>query len=806
MRTLLKDLRYGARMLAKNPGFTFVAVASLALGIGANTAIFSVVNAVLLRPLPYPEADRLVWMAERHEQIPTRWVSYPNFLDWRERSKSFEAMSTIRGWQLTLTGSGEAQAVNARMVTSDYFRVMRSFPLLGRDFSSEVDKYGAERVTILSHTFWQTQFGGDPRIVGKTITLDDQPFKVAGVMGPDFRHQGPPSLWVLVEQIAEPGGAWFRNRDTRTAGFVIARLKEGVSLEQARSEMKSIEGELISEYPIQNGGNTIQLVTLQESIVGDTRYVLLLLFVAVGVVLLITCANTANLLLVRATSRQKEFAIRAAMGAGRGRLLGQLLVESVLLSTLGGALGVLLASWGVDLLVQFAPENIPRLAGVTVDRRVLGFALALSVTTGLVFGIAPAWQSARVNLCQTLKEGGRGASDARGTRLRNALVIGEFALAVVLLAGAGLLTRSMARMLGSDPGFVAQNVVTMRLLQRQAYPTNAGLTQFHSQLLERIRSLPGVEAASLLNELPGFEPGWQTDINPEINGRYQKLGPGELINVDWGIVTADYFKTMRIRIKQGRTFTDEEVARGAPVLLVDEQLAERFWPGGDAVGKHIKYDSPAPIEIIGVVGNVRNYDSEALGRVKIYTPMGRGPLPLVTLAVRTTDVDPTNLIAAIKNTVQAINLNVPVYEISTLDSQLDLHIAPRRFNTWLLGLFAAAATMLAASGIYGVMSYAVTERTRELGIRLALGAQKRHVLRLMMARTLRLVFAGLASGLLASLLLTRWLRHMLFGVSATDPVTFAVISVLLVGVAMLACYLPARRAAALDPLVALRYE
>jgi predicted permease len=804
MHTLLQDLRYGFRLLLKNPGFSVVAVLTLALGIGANTAIFTVVNAVLLRPLPYPEAGRLVWLSERSEEIPTRWISYANFLDWQARNQSFEALATIRGWQMTLTGGNEAQSINARMVSADYFRVMGARPLLGRDFLGDTDRFGAPGVTVLSHTFWQSQFGGDPEIINRNIILNNLPFQVVGVMPPEFQHQGPPALWVLTEQLAEPGSAWFV-RDNRMAGNVIARLKPGVSVAQAGADMKAVQEQLIGQYPMQNGGNSILLKSLQESIVGDTRQALLLLFAAVGVVLLIACANVANLLLARASSRQKEFAIRAALGASRWRLLRQLLIESLLLALVGGTLGLLLAVWGVELLVKFAPPDLPRLAGVEIGWRVPGFTLLLALLTGIVFGLAPAWQSTGSDLQQSLKEGSRTASDSRSGILRNSFVVAEIALAMVLLIGAGLLIKSLTRLFASDAGFDARGVVTMELLPREAYPGRPRLVLFHDQLLERLQAIPGVEAATVLNDLPGFEPAWQTDINPEINGSYQKINPGELINVDWGIVTADYFKTMGIPIKQGRTFTAQEITRGAPVMLVDEQLARKFWPDGDALGKHIKYDSATPVEIIGIAGNVRNYGSEALGRIKIYTPFGRAPLPRTTLAVRgSAGVDPLSLIGAIKAQVQSINANVPISEVATMESQLARHIAPRRFNTWLLGLFAGIALILASIGIYGVMAYSVAQRTREIGIRMALGARKGDVLRLMLGQSLRLALPGLGFGVFTSLILTRWLRSQLFGVSATDPLTFTLIALLLLLVMLFAGYLPARRATRVDPMIALR--
>lgn len=803
---LWQDLRYGFRMLGKNPGFTSIAVLTLALGIGANTAIFSIINAVLLRPLPYPEGDRLVWLNERHDQIPARWISYPNFLDWRERNQSFEALALIRGRQMTLTGGGEAQVVNARMVTADYFRVMRVRPMLGRDFDSGEARFGAPRVVVLSHAYWQSQFGSDPDIVGKAITLDNESFTVIGVMPAEFQHQGPPAVWVSTEQYAEPGSGWFRRED-RVAGSVIARLKPGVTIERARTGMKSIEQQLISEYPMQNGGNTIRAVTLQESIVGDSKQQLLLLLAAVGVVLLIACANVANLLLARAATRKKEFAIRAAMGASRPRLLRQLLIESLVLALVGGALSLLLARWSVDLLLRFAPEDLPRMAGVTIGGRVLGFAFGLSLLTGIIFGIAPAWQSTKTDLHETLKEGGRTATDARAGRLRNVFVVTEVGLAMMLLIGAGLLIKSLARLQASDPGFDPRNVVVMRLLPRQAYNGREQLGQYYSQVLERIRALPGVEATCVLNDdLPGLEPGWQNDISPEVDGGYLHIKPGELINVDWGIVSPDYFKSMGIPIRQGRTFTPQEGERGTRVMLIDEQLARRFWPLGDAVGKHIKYDGPNPHEIIGVVGDVRNYGSESLGRIKIYTPFERWPLPSATFAARAAGVDLAGLVPAIKEELRAINPNVPVDEIATLEDRLSSSIAPRRFMTWLLGLFAAAALALAAIGIYGVTSYSVTERAHEIGVRKALGAQDSDVLTLIMRRCLVIMLTGAAIGLATSVALTRVLSNLLFGVSAIDPATFAGVVVLLVAVALVACYVPARRAMRVDPMVALRYE
>lgn len=794
-------------MLAKTPGLTAIALVTLALGIGANTAIFSVVNAILLRPLPYSEPDKLAWLSEREEKIPTRWVSYPNFLDWQSRSQSFESMAAIRGWQMTLTGDGEAQSISARMVTADYFRVMRVVPLLGRDFSSDEDRFGAPWVAIISFAFWQSQFGGDPAVIDSTITLNNDPTKVIGVMPKEFQHQGPPSVWILMGQYANPNVGWLR-RDDRLAGYVIARLKPGITIAQARADMKSIEEQLIREHPMANGGNTIRLVSLQESIVGDTRSSLLVLFAAVCLVLLIACANVANLLMSRAATRQKEFAIRAALGASRWRLIRQLLIESVLLGVGGGFLGLLLAYWGVNLLVKFGPEELPRLAGASIGWGVLSFTLALSLLTGVLFGIAPAWQITRNDVQEALKEGSRNFSNASGGRTRSILVVTEVAIAVVLLVGAALLIKSLSRIFASDPGFNAVNVLTMELLPRDAFSGRVALRQFHSQVLDRVCALPGVESASVSNDdLPGFEPGWQNDINPEIDGRYQKIDPGELINVDWSIVTADYFKTMGISLKQGRTFSQDESSQGGPVVLVDEQLARKFWPDGNAIGNHIKYDGAGPQEIIGIVGNVRNYDSPAQGRIKMYTPYGRNPIPRTILALRAKPgIDPSTLTASVKQEIQSVSSNVPISEVATLEGRLATHIAPRRFNTWLLGLFAAVALLLATVGIYGVVSYAVTQRTHEIGIRIALGAEGRHVLGLLVRRGMVLVLLGVAVGLPTSLALTRLMTGLLFEVKAADPLTMVLVPVVLTLTGFAACLLPAQKATRIDPMISLRSE
>jgi putative ABC transport system permease protein len=798
METLLQDIRYGLRSLLKHRTLTLLAIVTLALGIGANTAMFSVINAVLLRPLPYAEPDRLVWMNESGDEVANRWVSYPNFLDWRERSKSFEAMSTIRGWSVTMTGVDQAVNLNARMVAADYFKVMRVAPVMGRAFTADDDKPGASAVTVLSHAFWQSRFAGDKDIVGKTITLDDRPYSVIGVMPQSFAHQGPPPLWLPM------GPQNWKERDVRVGGNVIARLKPGVSLDQARAEINAVAKQLAREYPGHNAGaNRVNVLSLQESITGNAAPSLLILFGAVGLVLLIACANVANLLLARAATRRKEFAVRAALGATRARIVRQLLVESVLLSLAGGVFGLLLASWTTSLLGRVAHETVPRLEGLHLSYGVLGFNLLVSLLSGLAFGLAPALRFSKAELQETLKDSSATMSEREGKKLRSALVIAEVALSVALLAGAGLLIKSMLRLSNSEIGFEPQNVLTMELkVSRTRYRGQGELPRLLQQILDQVQGQPGVESATLSASLPGFD-AWTNDIAAEGHAPSQ---PGQLINVDWAIVSADYFKTMKIPILKGRTFTRDEDTEGKPVLLIDENLARRFWPNEEAVGKHIKYDSPTSHEIIGVVKEVKLYGSESKPLIKIYTPMGRAAPRIVTLSVRASNADPQSLVAGITREIHTIDKDLPVTEVAGLEEILTREVAPKRFNTGLFSLFAALALVLAAIGIYGVTSYTVAQRTHEVGIRMAIGAQKADVLRLFMREGLKLVMAGLVIGLAGAFALTRLIASLLFGVSPTDTTTFALVAIALLVVALLACYIPARRATKVDPLIALRYE
>lgn len=795
---MLQDLTYGIRWLRKNPGFTSLAVLMLAVGIGVNTAMFSVINAVLIQPLPYADPDRIVWMNESGPEIKNRMVSYPNFADWRARNQVFESMSTFRGWFVNITGTDQPESVNARMVTSEYFKVMSVSPFIGRDFNAEDDKPGAAPVTLISYATWQKRFAGDPNVVGRDILLDDKPYAIIGVLPETFVHQGPPPLWVLV------GPMDWKGRDVRTGGNVIGRLKPGVTIEQARADMNRIAQELLQEHPVANAGaNVINVQSLQDSITGNVSSALKILFGAVGLVLLIACANVANLLLARGATRRKEFALRAALGASRFRIFRQTLIESLILALAAGVLGIILATWTISLLSVVAHETVPRMSGLGLDAKVLSFSFLVSLLTGVLFGVIPALRSSKTDLQETLKDSSATTTDSHGKRLRGMLVVAEVALSVALLVGAGLLVKSMFVLLRTDNNFIPDNVLTMELkVSRGRYQKRGELSGLLHQVLSKAKAVPGVESATLTTTLPGLR-DWQTDILPEGH----EVRHGELINVDWSIVSADYFQTMRVPILEGRTFTREEDEQGKTVILVDETLAQRFWPNQSAVGKRIKYDSPRWHEIIGVVKQVGLYGSEAKPLIKVYTPFGPDAAQRnSTLSIRSSTNDPEALTAAVTRAIHEVDRDLPVTEVMTLENILARESSTRRFNTMLFSVFAALALVLAATGVYGVLSYSVSQRTHEVGIRMALGAGRRDVLRLFLGQGMRLVLLGVVLGLSGAFVLTRLMSSLLFGVSTTDTVTFVVVAGVLVLVGVFACYLPARRATRVDPLVALRYE
>ncbi|MDQ3585381.1 MAG: ABC transporter permease [Acidobacteriota bacterium] len=815
MTTLWQDVRYGVRMLLKNPGFTFVAVVALALGIGANASIFSVVNAVLLRPLPFAEAEQLVMVWERRprQNRESGPVAPADFLDWQKQNQSFAAMAAYSARAFNLTGGGaEPEQLIGQLVTNEFFRVLGARAALGRTLLPEVDLPGGNRVAVISHGLWQRRFGGDAGVVGRTLTLDDEIFTVAGVMPPDFNYPDRETeLWAspqrTVPDVILPG-----NPDPATLRSlhylnVIARLKPDVTRTAAQAEMETIAGRLEQQYPDANTGHTARVVGLHEQLVGDVRPVLIVLLSAVGFVLLIACANVANLLLARGAGREREMSIRTALGAGRLRLIRQLLTESVLLAVTGGALGLLLALWGTDALVAISPESFPRLQEINLDGRVIGFTFLTSLLTGVIFGLVPALQVSKLDLSSALKDGGRGSAEGFGRRrLRGALIVAEVALTMVLLVGAGLMIRSFDRLLRVDPGFKADHLLTMEVSLPQAkYDESEEQTaNFFREIIGRIGELPGVQSAGATWILPLSGQGAGSGF--EIEGR-DPATVSERLNSAFSSVSPNYFHTMSIPIVKGREFGDRDTATAPGVSLVNETFARRYFPNEDPLGKRIKRrgDDNDWTTIVGVVGDVRQLGLDMEPRAEMFFSYQQSPVPFMNIAVRTA-TDPATLATAVRQEVWAVNPNQPVANVSTMNELLANSAARTRFNTLLLSLFALIALTLASVGIFGVMSYTVTQRTREIGVRMALGAQRSDVLRLVIRQGMILAGLGIVIGLAAALALTRLMTSLLYGVSATDPATFTGIALLLAGVALVACYIPARRATKVDPMVALRYE
>ncbi|HKP85379.1 MAG TPA: ABC transporter permease [Blastocatellia bacterium] len=815
MRTLLQDLRYGARILAKKPGFAFVAIITLALGIGANTAIFSVVNGVLLKSLAFPEPERLVALSETSKEVPVMSVAYPNYLDWRAEQTVFEDMAARLPAGGVLTGDGEPERVIGRWVTASFFPTLGIKPEVGRFFNEDEDRPGADRVIVLSYGLWQRHFGGDSDLIGKTIFYNGEGWTVVGVMPKGFDFYGQVNLnndfFIPLGRQADQ--SYMRDRNSHPV-FVTARMKPGVTIEQARAEMKAIAARLENQYPDSNTGNGAQLTSFLEDYVGDVRPALLIISAAVSLVLLIACANVANLLLARSVARRKEIAVRLALGATRWRVMRQLLTESLILAAAGGVLGLLLAVWGVALLIKLNPDGLPRLEDITVDPRVLGFTMLVTLLTGIVFGLAPALQTSKVDLNNALKEGGRQSSGG-AHRLRGALVIAEVALSLVLLVSAGLLVKSFRQLMQVDPGFDASNVLTLRLrLPDAKYVTAAQTTVFLKEVSRRVKALPGVREVSIAT---GFPLRRGSDNGYWVEGEPQPQKPA-----DWPVavtqsVSESYHRALGIALLAGRYFTEQDTADTPQVILVDEDFVRRHFPGrplGDALGKRLRFGGTGEPwrEIVGVVRHVRQVSLEEEGRPGIYRPwLQINPRWLadftraMDLIVKTSDA-PESFVAAIKQEVQTVDKDEPLGNVGTLESFVNESLAPRRFTLLLLGLFALIALLIGAVGLYGVMSYAVTERTRELGIRIALGAQKRDVMRLVIRQGMIFSLTGVVIGLAASVALTRLMESLLFGVSATDPATFATIAVSLIVVSLLAICIPARRATKVDPMVALRHE
>jgi predicted permease len=815
---LWQDLRYGARMLAKKPGFTLVAVITLALGIGANTAIFSVINAVLLRSLPYPESDRLVRLREVGLDYTDGPVSYLNFTDWRAQQTAFEHMGLYRGSTYNLTGAGEPLRLTAGHVAADVFAALRVQPVLGRVFTNYEDKPGGPPVVVLSHALWQSRFGGDPAIVNQTITLDGISHIVLGVMPAGFEFPGRVSLWAPVEAGFTTGDRQGRAERSSSA---LARLKPGVSFEQARAEMDAIGARLAQAYPDANKNRRVGMEFLLDSRVGQVRRALWILFGAVALVLLIACANVANLLLARATVRQREMAVRAALGASRWRIIRQLLSESVLLAAVGGAAGLLLAHWGLRLIVTLGQRSLPRVDEIRLDGRVLLFSAAMALLTGILFGLAPAWLTSRMDLQSTLKETIRSATGGRA-QLRYGLIVAEIALTLMLLVSAGLLLRSFHNLQRVDPGFDHERVLTFRVnLPGRKYPNYDACSGFYESLLARLRALPGVQAASVASQLPLDTRSWQTSFL--IEGRAEPP-PSELPAMEVHLVGPDYFRVMGTPLLRGRTFTKQDNrdhVRGTPrehsgnamlnVIIIDEEFARRHFANQDPIGQQVRIpwgprERNPVMTVVGVVKRVREEQlSEQGGNVQAYLSAIQRPQGLMSVVIKTT-VAPESLIIAARDQAQALDPEQPIYDILTLAEMRANSIAPQRLNLTLLGIFAATALSLAAVGIYGVMSYGVSQRAREIGIRMALGAQAGAVRTMIVRQGLTLLFIGIAIGLACAFALTRAMTSLLFEVSAADPLTFAGIPLLLMVVALLACWIPARRATKVDPIIALRNE
>ena len=801
---MFQDLRFGVRVLLKHPGFTLIAILTLALGVGANTAIFSVVNALMLRPLPYPDPERLVWVEEVSKTNDSRPVYGAHFLEWQEHGKTLDGIAAYSATTRTLTGAGEPERIECARISASFLPLLGVQPLaIGRNFIAAEDKPGGERVAILSHGFWQRRHNGDQDIVGKTITLNDANYTVIGVLPANTRFFGPFELWVplALDPQLESTNQVPANLST------VARIKPDVSREQARLELDAIVQRYETARPTGVFDRQTRIVPLQDYLLGNTRRPLLVLFGAVALVLLIACANVANLLLARAVTRQKELAIRAALGAGRLRLTRQVLTECLLLAGAGGVAGLLLAYWLTGLISSLNSTatigEMASVATITIDVRVLGFTLLISLLTGLLFGVVPALQLSRPDLNISLKEGGV-AGAFRGRGLRSALMVSEVALAIVLLIGAGLLIRSFVKLLEVDPGYRAENLLTARLSLPSRYRENSQRAQFYEQTLQRLAALPGVAAVGATSHLPLT--GYTMAGALRVEGRSPEGGEKEP-SAPIASINSDYFRTMDIGLRAGRLFNDGD-AQGTPsVALLSESLARSLFPNEDPLGKRLFVaDSGAGwTTVIGVVGDIHHQGLDREIDWALYLSYRQTPRPGMALVLRTTG-NPLSLAPALRSAVREVDSALPVYQVMTMNERLSNSVAARRVNLLLLGAFAALALLLAGVGVFGVISYVVTERTHEVGIRLALGAQRGDVLGLLIKQGMARVMIGVALGLIGAFALTRVMTALLFEVRATDPLTFAGVALLLSLVALLACYLPARRAARIDPMVALRHE
>ena len=804
MDSIIKDIRYGIRSLLKRPGFTAIALVALALGIGANTAIFSLVNAVVLQPLPYQDPDQLVWAWGNFRNGGNRASVAPlDYLDFRSQNKTFEQFAASVGVPANITGSGGPERLIALGVTGNYFDVFGVRPALGRGFSIENEKPGQDQVTVLSHALWQRRFAGDSQIIGNSVVIDNKPYQVIGVMPAGLRLPQEAELWVPLNFDADP-----TMMKQRKGHFLrpVGKLKPGVSLAQAQADTDHIAAQLEQQFPDTNTGKNLRLVSLREQLTGDSSTLVFILFGAVGFVLLIACANVANLSLVRAASRQKEIALRTALGASRSRIVRQVITESLLLSIIGGALGALLAVWGVELLVSLSAENLPPMVTVKIDTTVLAFTLVISLATGLLFGLAPALRTSKVDLIDSLKEGTRGAEGTLRNRTRRLLVVFESAVAVMLLIGAGLLVRSLIALQSVDPGFDADNVLTLKIeLPQQKYDWSPAApgdkpANFFQQLESRVASLPGVESVGLITQLPLS--GQATDITFTVEGR-PPVSPDQALSADWRQVNGNYFSALRIPLLRGRNFSEQEVRQSGNVVVVSQAFVANAFPNEEPLGKRIVTMFGGVYEIIGVVGDIRHSSLANQPFATFYFPTRNWGWMNVVIR---TQGDPLSIVGAVRNEVHALDPDLPIAGVKRMSDWVHSSVAAPRYRTTLLALFAALAMILAATGIYGVMSYSVAQRTHEIGVRMALGARRFDVLKMVVRQGMILTFVGVVLGLAGAFALTRVMASLLFQVTATDPITFGAVALLLTAVAFIACYVPARRATKVDPLVALRYE
>ena len=817
MQTIWQDVRYALRMLGKNPGFAIVAVLTLALGIGANTALFSIVNGVLLSPLPYEQPERLVALYSKTPEFKYSSISYPNFLDWQQYNTTFTAIGAFRSETFNLTGMGDAERLHGNMVSATFFPILGVRPVAGRAFFEAEDRLGGAPNVLIGEGLAKRKFGSAEAAVGRSFTLNGTLYGVVGVVPASFHYEN--NNYDSKAEVYVPLGQWseplFRDRKTGMGMDGVGRLKPGVTLDQARADMTRVAGRLAETYPTVDKDSGVTLVSLKENLVGDIRPFLLVLLCAVGFVLLISCVNVANLLLARSTGRTREFAIRAAMGATRRRVVAQLLTESVLLALAGGALGILFAAWSTTTAIKILPDALPRAAEIHLDLRVLLFTLAASVLSGLLFGLAPAMKTSDVGISETLKEGGRGGSGARH-RTQSVFVAVEMAMAVVLLVAAGLMIRSLTNLWNTQPGFDAQNVMKFQIATAEPLgATPAGIRAAFRNLHDAVSSVPGVEAVSQSDGSTPME--GDSDVPFWLEGETKPASEQEMKSTLFYLTQPDYLKVMKIPLKRGRFLTESDDENGLPVTVIDEQFAKLYFNGQDPIGRFVNLDIlNVKVQVVGVVGHVKQWgldrDATSTLQAQCYLPVAQLPESLLSIfshglrmVVRTNGA-PVSTMDEIRRKLAGVSGEMVVYGTETMNDVISDSLSAQRFAMILLGVFASLALVLASIGIYGVISYVVGQRTREIGIRMALGAERATVLRMVLLQAGRMVVGGLAIGLVAAVALTRLMSTMLFGVSPMDPVTLLAVTVLLALVALLACYWPARRATQVDPTVALRYE